>query len=425
MLAHFGGAAPPPLGTTFEKVAKTLQSEGYTYDFISDRQVRRLLTNSGRIITEGGASYTTIVLPSSRYVPLETLLQILQVARSGATVVSFDTWPSDVSGLTDLEGRRARFKAAIDAVTFGAADANGTRETALGRGRILQGRDLSRLLTRANVRREAMVDHGLQFARRVDAMGRFYFVSNAGNHAIDEWIPLNCRTDVVMAFDPMSGRQGQVSARTTGAAREVYLQIPAGGALIVAESPGQARERFETFRSEGEAIALPGPWTTRFLKGGPRLPPGRKLDRLVSWTTFGHDAEVFSGTARYTTTFRRPNGNNEAWQLDLGRVAESARLRLNGVEIATLIGPPYGVVLRASQLRATNTLDIAVTNLSANRIRDLDVRGVGWKKFYNVNFPARFPDNRGPDGLFSAAKWQPLESGLLGPVTLTPLAAIR
>ncbi len=425
MLAHFGGAAPPPLGTTFEKVAETLQSEGYTYDFISDRQVRRLLTNSGRIITEGGASYTTIVLPSSRYVPLETLLQILQVARSGATVVSFDTWPSDVSGLTDLEGRRARFKAAIDAVTFGAADAGGTREAALGRGRILQGRDLSRLLTRANVRREAMVDHGLQFARRVDAMGRFYFVSNAGNHAIDEWIPLNCRSGVVMAFDPMSGRQGQVSARATGAAREVYLQIPAGGALIVAESPGQARERFETFRSGGEAIALPGPWTTRFLKGGPRLPPGRTLDRLVSWTTFGHDAEVFSGTATYTTTFRRPNGNNEAWQLDLGRVAESARLRLNGAEIATLIGPPYRVVLRASQLRATNTLDLAVTNLSANRIRDLDVRGVGWKKFYNVNFPARFPDNRGPDGLFSAAKWQPLESGLLGPVTLTPLATIR
>ena len=420
MLAHFGGAAPPPQGTTFEKAAETLQSQGYTYDFISDRQVRRLLTNSGRIITEGGASYTTMVLPSSRYVPLETLLQILQVARSGATVVSFDDWPSDVSGLPDLEGRRARFKAAIGAVTFGAADADGTREAALGRGRILQGRDLRGLLTRANVHREAMVDHGLQFARRADAMGRIYFASNAGAQAIDDWIPLDYRTGVVMAFDPMSGRHGRLSTRAT-AAREVYLQIPAGGSLIVAESPGPVDETFDTFRSAGEAIALPGPWTTRFLKGGPRLPPGRRLDRLVSWTTFGHDAEIFSGTAAYTTTFRRPNGNNEAWQLDLGRVADSARVRMNGADVATLIGPPYRVVLRASQMRATNTLEIAVTNLSANRIRDLDVRGVVWKKFYNVNFPARFPDSRGPDGLFSAAKWEPLESGLLGPVTLTPL----
>jgi len=62
-----------------------------------------------------------------------------------------------------------------------------------------------------------------------------------------------------------------------------------------------------------------------------------------------------------------------------------------------------------------------VTNLSANRIRDLDRRGVPWKKFYNVNFPAKLPQNRGADGLFSAAGWEPLDSGLLGPVTLTPL----
>jgi hypothetical protein len=57
----------------------------------------------------------------------------------------------------------------------------------------------------------------------------------------------------------------------------------------------------------------------------------------------------------------------------------------------------------------------------ANRIADLDRRGVPWKKFYNVNFPARLQTNRGPDGLFSAAKWAPLPSGLAGPVTLTPL----
>ena len=68
---------------------------------------------------------------------------------------------------------------------------------------------------------------------------------------------------------------------------------------------------------------------------------------------------------------------------------------------------------------------MSVTNLSANRIRDLDVRGAPWKKFYNVNFPARYPENRGADGLFSAARWEPLESGLLGPVTLTPVAVVR
>ena len=66
-----------------------------------------------------------------------------------------------------------------------------------------------------------------------------------------------------------------------------------------------------------------------------------------------------------------------------------------------------------------------MTNLMANRIADLERRGVRWKKFYNVNFPSRLPENRGADGLFTAAKWEPLESGLLGPVTLTPLAIVR
>ena len=133
----------------------------------------------------------------------------------------------------------------------------------------------------------------------------------------------------------------------------------------------------------------------------------------------------FPAPPTYTTTFAKPTAQSEQWQLDLGRVAETARVSLNGQNLATLIGPPYRVVLDSSQLRATNTLEVSVTNLSANRIRDLDVRGVPWKKFYNVNFPARLPENRGPDGLFSAAKWEPLESGLLGPVTLTPLAVVR
>ena len=57
----------------------------------------------------------------------------------------------------------------------------------------------------------------------------------------------------------------------------------------------------------------------------------------------------------------------------------------------------------------------------ANRVADLDRRGVPWKKFYNTNFPARLAANRGDGRLFTAAKWTPLPSGLIGPVTFTPL----
>jgi hypothetical protein len=425
MLAHFGGAAPPPQGTTFETAAATLQAAGFTHDYISDRQVRRLSIANGRLRTEGGASYRTLVLPSSRMAPLETMQQILQLASDGATIVSFDGWPADVGGLADLDARRARFKTAIDAVRFGAADADGTREASIGRGRILQGTDFGRLLARAGVQRETMVDRGLRFTRRIDAMGRIYFVSNPSDRPVDGWVPIDSHAETIMAFDPMTGRSGRLPARASGTTREVYLQIPTGGSLIVTESPAPARGSFDAFREAGERIAVSGRWDLRFVKGGPSLPARRIVEQFVSWTTLGREEEAFSGTAVYTTTFARPSASSAMWHLDLGRVAESARVRLNGRDVETLIGPPYRVLITAPQLQATNTLEVSVTNLSANRIRDLDLRDGGWKKFYNVNFPARYPENRGPDGLFTAAKWAPLESGLLGPVTLTPLTVIR
>jgi hypothetical protein len=425
LLAHFGGAAPPAQGTTFEKAAATLQATGFTYDFISDRQLRHVRSNGGRVTTQGGTSYHTVVIPSCRYVPLETLLHVLELANAGATIVSLENWPSDVSGLLNLNTRQSQFKTVLAALSVGPADAEGIRSATIGSGRVLQGSDLALLLARAGVRRERMVDLGLQFARRVDAQGRFYFISNPTDRTVDDWVPLESRAAAVIAFDPMNGLQGNLAMRPGDAGREVYLQIPAGGSLIVGESPARSRSNFASYRADGQPIAVDGPWMTRFVEGGPRLPSRRVVDRLVSWTTFGRDAEVFSGTAAYTATFARPAHAAERWQLDLGRVAESARVRLNGTHLATLIAPPYRVVLDRSQLRATNTIEVSVTNLSANRIRDLDVRGVNWKKFYNVNFPARLPDNRGADGLFSAARWEPLESGLLGPVTLTPMAIIH
>ncbi len=231
-------------------------------------------------------------------------------------------------------------------------------------------------------------------------------------------------------FDPMNGRRGNARVRsaageTAGGNKEVYLQIPRGGSLIVTASRAPARETFDSYRANGESVPIAGPWMVRFTTGGPALPSARSIAQLTSWTTFGEDAAIFSGTATYTANFPRPSSGKGPWQLYLGQVRDSARIRLNGRDLGTLIGPTYQVVIDETRLSGSNVLEVSVTNLSANRIRDLDRRGVLWKKFYNVNFPARLPENRGPDGLFTAAGWDPIESGLLGPVTLTPLSAIR
>ena len=105
----------------------------------------------------------------------------------------------------------------------------------------------------------------------------------------------------------------------------------------------------------------------------------------------------------------------------MGRVAESARVKLNGNELGVLINTPYRIRIPKELLKEQNTLEVAVSNLMTNRIIDLDRRGVNWKRFYNTNMPARRRENAGPDGLFSAARWTPRESGLIGPVTLIPI----
>jgi hypothetical protein len=164
---------------------------------------------------------------------------------------------------------------------------------------------------------------------------------------------------------------------------------------------------------------LTGPWTITFASGGPQLPAAVQTAELKSWTEFAGDGyQAFAGTAVYRTTLRAEG--TAPLVLDLGRVADSVRVKLNGREVAALIAPPWRVVLDGSGgLKAgDNQLEVLVTNVSANRIADLDRRDPSWKRFYNTNYPSGGGgNNRGPDGNFTAARWTPRASGLLGPVT--------
>jgi hypothetical protein len=117
----------------------------------------------------------------------------------------------------------------------------------------------------------------------------------------------------------------------------------------------------------------------------------------------------------------KPQGNNRTWLLDLGKVNETAEVVLNGKKIATLIGPNFTVAIPSAGMKEKNTLEIIVANLMANRIAYMDKNHILWKKFYNTNMPARKRENS-KNGLFDASQWEPLPSGLLGPVTITALS---
>ena len=64
-------------------------------------------------------------------------------------------------------------------------------------------------------------------------------------------------------------------------------------------------------------------------------------------------------------------------------------------------------------------MEIEVTNLPANRIADMDCRGVKWRIFKDINIAA-LGYKRG-----TYAHWAPVPSGLLGPVRIVPLKLIN
>jgi hypothetical protein len=421
LLVHFDGGGPLLAKSRLGEVADTMQKRGYAFDYVSDRQLRRV-TPEGRVIRSGGASYGAVIVPGCRLMPVETLEALVALARGGARVVVVDGLPQDVPGLGQLDRRRDLFRRLTSSLTF-AEVAPGVQEARLGAGAFLLGADVDALLARAGVRRETMTDLGLQFVRRAQPSGFDYFIANWTDRPVDGWIPLAKPVRAAALYDPMSGRRGAAAIRGAAAsAGEVRLQLQPGESFVVRTLPATGGAAFPYVSPAGAREPVTGTWMVRFVAGGPDLPREIKTATLGSWATLGgEEVKRFSGTAVYTTTLAMAAGRADGWLLDLGTVRHSARVRWNGQEVGVLLGPTCQIYIDRSLVRAENVLEVSVSNLMANRIADMDRRGIIWKKFYNVNFPANRAENRDANGLFDASKWPPLDSGLLGPVTLTPV----
>jgi hypothetical protein len=204
---------------------------------------------------------------------------------------------------------------------------------------------------------------------------------------------------------------------------EFFLQLAPGESRIVRttrETVSSNRSFWREFEPAGAPVALAGKWSVTFTKGGPELPPAFETTELKSWTDLGGDeAKRFAGTARYHIEFDIPAAKAEDWLLDLGDVRETARVRLNGKEAGILWSIPMHVRVGEFLKPGRNVLELDVTNLAANRIRDMDQRKVDWKIMREINF---VNINYKP---FDASGWTLMPSGLLGPVTLTPLKALK
>ena len=421
MLLHFDGAAK---GSSVRNAAEYLFKKGYAFDYISDRQIAQLETKSGKILT-GGTNYQTVLLPPVKLIPLETFEKIIALAKEGATVL-MEELPVDVPGLGKLSERQVKLQALKKSLYLVKQAGSTIQKAKVGKGQILVG-NLSELLLQAKIRHEIMAERGLQCIRRVDGANTTYFIANRGAEIIDGMVALETKIGSAVLYNPMNGSFGKAQSKSDANFGEVYLQLKPGESCLVQIFPGKINApEYAYWKTSGDKIGFESDWTLTFVSGGPELPKPVKLSKLGSWTEIeGAGYKAFSGTAVYRNTFAKPSGNAGNYRLDLGKVAHSARISLNGKELVTLISAPFTVDIPEADLKAENTLEISVTNLMGNRMADMERKGQPYKIFYNVNFPSKEAKNRGADGLFTTLGWKPQESGLFGPVSLTPLQPVK
>ena len=357
-----------PIGT----LCQALYDRGYAYDYVSDRMLRQVAAGTLKL----PARYRVLVVPQCRHMPEATARAIAALEAKGLRVVREGTDESRPDGGSPC-GRSA-LVAALDAA--------------------------------GAVRMPFNASNGLLATRFAKDGTRIHFVANQGKSAKTVTFE---RPFTVM--DPMTGSIRTVislelhpghSAFVTGFNTVAQERDPPGrGAICCARSTESGRGALPRDR-----IPVPGPWRLAPVCGGPTLPSATNLASLVAWSTFD---PAFCGTMRYTTTFDAPASG--AMQIDLGDVRESARVRLNGVDLGCRILSPFTFDVPAGTLKSHgNELEVEVTSLGANRIRWNDLNGVKWKYFTDINIVTSDYKK------FDASTWPVRMNGLLGPVTLLP-----
>lgn len=387
------------LNSPFGQLVSALQGTGYAFDFVSDRQLQHSYARHRTLYTESGTAYKAVVVPPVTYMPMRTLHALVRLQKAGVQVLFIQHLPTSVNGFFQVEKRQQAFQKFLKRLPNAAVC-----------------RDVPQGLVQRHIRRETLRDQGLTFLRKQTAAGTLYFITNFDTLFRQDSIVLQAAGQAVRIFNPLYATQW-LSEFKRIAPQQIQLPFalaPGESVFVevlrsaVADTPTKWPLRMR------DTLALRGNWHVDFLRGDPALPERYQTDTLRSWTlapdTLTHS---FSGTARYTLSFSVPPSyiGRTGW-IELGDVRESAEVRLNGQALGVAWCLPMRVPLPSSVLRANNILEIAVTNLSANRIRFLDRQGVAWKKFYDINMvDIRYQP-------FYAGAWPLVASGLLGPVRI-------
>ena len=319
-----------------------IDSLGYDCDYISDRQLAKLQIKDGMLVTEGGARYRALIIPTGTTMDERLTALLAPLTSQSSPLTSY--------------------------IIMG--------ENAEAMAHYAQAEPMKR-------------DLGLRAIRRKQANSWHYFMANLTPNDISGHVTLAVPFKSATWFDPLTGDITPAFVKDG----KVSIALRSGESRILQTSSALVSPQFPPHTSPSPlsltpstTLSLNGPWTLTFTEEVPRVSNTFQLDKLQTWETLSDSAAVTMGTGIYTTTFQLSKQQaKQHWMLDLGDVRESARVYINDHFIGCAWAVPFILDCRNALRKGKNTLRIEVTNLPANRIADMDRRGIKWRKFNEIN----------------------------------------
>ena len=370
LLMQFSIHAMGQLMPEFRQTILDIDRAGFDCDYISERLLMGVTYQDGMLVTKAGTRYRGLIIPGSGQMPETVKAHIEELKAQGA--------------------------------------------------RIFYNIDAAQLRTAARPE-PIKTDCGLKAIRRSNPTGHHYFMANLTPNDIDTVEPLAVPFTAAYWFNPLNGDITPAEFDTNG----LHIALRSGESMILQTYTHESHASHESHEPHSphepqrphspQELTIIGPWLLSFTESSPRVVKSFPLDTLQSWETLPDDsARITMGTGIYTAKFRLPKNfkSNGQWKIDLGDVRESARVYLNGQFLGCAWSVPFILSCKDALKAGDNELRIEVTNLPANRIADLDRRGVVWRKMEEINVVDINYKKTTYD------QWDPVPSGLTSKVKI-------
>lgn len=365
LLMQFSIHAMGKLAPDFIKSILAIDKAGYDCDYISERLLMDTRYENGQLVTQGGTSYKGLIIPGSGKMPEKVRQHIERLKAQGAHIIY------------------------------------GVNEQQMGEA------------AKAEVMKTQL---GLKAIRRKNANGYHYFIANLSPNDVSGYVSLPIDYSEAVWFNPLNGKRH--SAKQNG--KQILISLRSGESMIL-QTFNTKSNFHQTARLEDErkvpmkTYDLNGKWTLSFIDEAPAVGKTYQLDKLQTWETLDEKTRITMGTGVYTTHLnlkKKDLADAHAWTIDLGDVRESARVYINNKFAGCAWSVPF--ILSCDNLlkEGDNVIRIEVTNLPANRISDLDKKGVKWRKMEEINVVDINYKKTTYD------EWAPVESGLHSKVTI-------